>query len=72
MLQPRAQPHLCLLQALDIELQEAEDLQLEAHGTHVQTLDRLVQLQRERIDAAVLMYQEDRKVNAQQGMHACR
>ena len=52
------------MQALDVELQEAEDLQLEAHSTHMQTLDSLVQMQRGRIDAAVLKYEEDRKVNA--------
>ena len=62
----------CLSQALDIELQEAEDLQLEAHSTHMQTLDSLVQMQRERIDATMLEYDEDRKVNALQCIHTCK
>ena len=50
-------------QALDADLQEAEDQQLEAHNTHAQTLTRLVETQAERIDTTALKYEEERKVH---------
>ena len=52
------------LQALDVELQEAEDQQLEAHNTHLQILNRLVEMQTGCIDASMQRYEDDRKVLA--------
>ena len=40
----------------------AEDEQMKAHETHMQTLERLMEMQTSRIDATVLQYEEDRKV----------
>ena len=35
---------------------------METHDAHMQTLNRLVEMQKERIDTTVLKYEKDRKV----------
>jgi len=52
------------LQALDVDLQEAEDQQLEAQNTHLQTLGRLVEMQTGCVNGSMQRYEDDRKVPA--------
>ena len=51
-----------VMQALDAALQEAEEQQLKAHRAHAQTIDRLVETQAGRLDAALQQYEDHRKV----------
>ena len=56
--------HAALLaaKALDVELQEAENQHVEAHEAHVRVLDSLIEMQSQRLNAAVAKYEQDRKV----------
>ena len=45
-----------------MELQEAENQHVEAHKAHVKTLDSLIEMQNQRLNAAVAKYEEERKV----------
>ena len=47
-----------------MELQEAENQHVEAHAAHVRMLDSLIEMQNQRLNAAVARYEEDRKVLA--------
>ncbi len=45
-----------------MELQEAENLHVEAHEAHVGVLDSLIEMQNQRLNAAVAKYEDERKV----------
>ena len=45
-----------------MELQEVENEHVQAHEAHVRTLDSLIEMQTQRLNAAVAKYEEDRKV----------
>ena len=45
-----------------MELQDAENQHVEAHEAHVRMLDSLIEMQNQRLDAAVAKYEDERKV----------
>lgn len=57
-----------VVQALDAALQEAEEQQLKAHRAHARTIERLVETQTGRLDAALQQYEYHREVRST-GLH---